>query len=129
MKNNYERHSYEIIRENTFNLKRSKIFAEVTENIITQSGITFTTPATAMVTPPANAIVITLLRMRVVGEFNNSVLTACSNPKYGQVEDYSVTILSSNLATHDIKGPADYITKQDQNVVINSNQNISSVEI
>lgn len=105
------------------------VFNETTENVLTQTGVTYATPATTIVTPPSNAVLNTPLRMRVIGDSNNTAITACYTPKYGQVEDYSVTILNTNLATFDIKGNQEYITKQDNNVMISSNQNISAIEI
>lgn len=106
-------------------------FNETTERILSQSGVTFATPATAVVTPPSNAILNTPLRMRVIGDFNGTNVTACYTPKYGQIEDYSVTILSSNLNYLRIteNNNKNYITKSENNVVINSDQEITMVEI
>jgi PKD repeat protein len=47
---------------------------------------TFTTPAT----PPLN----TLLRMRVISDFVNTTPGPCTNPQYGQMEEYGVVFAS-----------------------------------
>lgn len=62
---------------------------------------------TMNITPPANAVTNTYLRMRVAVDaatYNGVALadiTACSQPQYGQVEDYAVRILGS-LGTSEV---------------------------
>ncbi|MDR2237146.1 MAG: zinc-dependent metalloprotease [Chryseobacterium sp.] len=60
------------------------------------------------ITPPANAVTNTYLRMRIAVDaatYNGANLpdvTACSQLQYGQMEDYAVRITGS-LATQDVK--------------------------
>ncbi|MGU3375494.1 GEVED domain-containing protein [Chryseobacterium sp. M5A1_1a] len=56
---------------------------------------------TANFTPPASATMNTPLRMRVLSDLFGS-FPACGQLNYGQVEDYSVTLVS-NLATNEVK--------------------------
>ncbi len=76
------------------------IFDENTELILNQANINQSSIITANVTPPANAVTNIPLRMRVIGDYNSPGFnfTACSQPLFGQVEDYAVTI-SDNLST------------------------------
>jgi len=59
---------------------------------------------TGTFTPPTSAVMNTPLRMRVVADYNPNPaqITACGQLNYGQVEDYSVTIVSA-LATNETK--------------------------
>ncbi|AZA80778.1 hypothetical protein C1637_11850 [Chryseobacterium lactis] len=106
-------------------------FDESTELILNQSGISNGSVATASVTPPANAVMNTPLRMRVIGDFNGTAVTACYTPRYGQVEDYSVIIEpQSSLSLTDTSLKNDlYIVKDDNSVYVKSNRAISSVQI
>lgn len=69
-------------------------FNESNELVLNQSSIASRGLATANVTPPANAVLNTALRMRVIGEIDypHITVTACYLPVFGQVEDYAVTI-------------------------------------
>ncbi|KFF22867.1 GEVED domain-containing protein [Chryseobacterium sp. JM1] len=106
-------------------------FNETTELVLNQSGISNGSVATASVTPPATAVANTALRMRVIGEFNGTAVTACYTPKYGQVEDYSVIInRQSLLAVENVaKVNATEITKDENSVYIKSDLKISSLHI
>ncbi|WP_294275916.1 GEVED domain-containing protein [uncultured Chryseobacterium sp.] len=62
---------------------------------------------TASFTPPSTAVMNTPLRMRVLADMNNpSSYSPCGQLGSGQIEDYSVTLVS-NLATNDVKADAD----------------------
>lgn len=106
-------------------------FNETTELILNQAGISSGSFATASVTPPANAVANVPLRMRVIGEFNGTAVTACYTPKYGQVEDYSVIIERQNLLSVDntARSITAEITKDDQSVYIKTDLKISSLHI
>ncbi|MDH6251064.1 hypothetical protein M2347_000791 [Chryseobacterium sp. H1D6B] len=104
-------------------------FNETTELVLNQNNINGSSPATASVTPPSNAVTNTALRMRVIGDFNNTAITACYTPRYGQVEDYSVIIQSQTLAVTDTKKEDIYITRADNSVYVKSNTKIASVKI
>ncbi|HCA08167.1 GEVED domain-containing protein [Chryseobacterium sp.] len=106
-------------------------FNETTELVLNQSGISNGSVATASVTPPATAVANTALRMRVIGEFNGTAVTACYTPKYGQVEDYSVIInRQSLLAVENVaKVNIAEITKDENSVYIKSDLKISSLHI
>jgi len=106
-------------------------FNETTELVLNQSGVSSGSFATASVTPPASAVANIPLRMRVIGEFNGTAVTACYTPKYGQVEDYSVIIERQNLLSADntAKKNNTEIIKDDQSVLIKSDLKISSLHI
>ncbi|WP_100075820.1 GEVED domain-containing protein [Chryseobacterium camelliae] len=62
---------------------------------------------TATFTPPATAVMNTPLRMRVLSDIlSPSSFAACGQLGYGQIEDYSVTLVS-NLATNEVKADTD----------------------
>jgi len=106
-------------------------FNETTELVLNQSGVSSGSFATASVTPPASAVANIPLRMRVIGEFNGTAVTACYTPKYGQIEDYSVIIERQNLLSADntAKKNNTEIIKDDQSVLIKSDLKISSLHI
>lgn len=59
-------------------------------------------------TPPATAVLNTPLRMRVLSDYNDpAVISACGQLNYGQVEDYSVTLVTTLLGTSDVKADND----------------------
>lgn len=106
-------------------------FNETTELVLNQSGISSGSVATASITPPATAVANIALRMRVIGEFNGTAVTACYTPKYGQVEDYSVIISRPGLlAVENVaKGHTAQIIKDENAVYIKSDLKISSLHI
>ncbi|WP_123912792.1 GEVED domain-containing protein [Chryseobacterium pennipullorum] len=106
-------------------------FNETTELVLNQSGVSNGSFATANITPPANAVVNTPLRMRVIGDFNGTAVTACYTPKYGQVEDYSVMINSQALLSlkDTIQNNTAYITKDTGSVYVKGDSKISSLHI
>ncbi|RKT00988.1 M43 family zinc metalloprotease [Chryseobacterium defluvii] len=105
-------------------------FNETTELVLNQSNVSNTSVATASVTPPAGAVLNTPLRMRVIGDYNGTAVTSCYTPKYGQVEDYSVTITAGDaLATREIKKSETNIIKVEHTVVVKSDDKISSLKI
>ncbi|WP_180277284.1 M43 family zinc metalloprotease [Chryseobacterium sp. 52] len=106
-------------------------FNETTELVLNQSGISNGSVATASVTPPANAVANVALRMRVIGEFNGTAVTACYTPKYGQVEDYSVIIERQNVLAveNTTKISTTHIIKDENSVYIKSDLKISSLHI
>ncbi|WP_185247164.1 GEVED domain-containing protein [Chryseobacterium bernardetii] len=106
-------------------------FNESTELILSQSGISNGAFATASVTPPSDAVTNTPLRMRVIGDYNGTAITACYTPKYGQVEDYSVTIVpQSSLSVNDmISKNNSFITRDENSVYVKSHSKISSLHI
>ncbi|WP_415329192.1 GEVED domain-containing protein [Chryseobacterium sp. MMS23-Vi53] len=58
--------------------------------------------------PPATAVLNTPLRMRVLADYNDpAVISACGQLNYGQVEDYSVTLVTTLLGTSDVKADND----------------------
>ncbi|MGC5743173.1 GEVED domain-containing protein [Chryseobacterium sp. NFX27] len=106
-------------------------FNETTELVLNQSSVSSGSVATASVTPPASAVTNTPLRMRVIGEFNGTAVTACYTPKYGQVEDYSVIIAPQNLlAAESVNKPSiTQIIRDESFVQVKSDLKISSVHI
>lgn len=104
-------------------------FNEATELVLNQSGISSSSVATASVTPPSGAVANTPLRMRVIGEFNGTAVTACYTPKYGQVEDYSV-IIQNPLAVANVSKPGTSEIIRDESFVwVKSDLKISTVHI
>lgn len=106
-------------------------FNESTELVLNQSGVSNGSLATASVTPPSGAVTNTPLRMRVIGDFNGTNITACYTPRYGQVEDYSVIIepqaslsVSSTLAKNN-----SFIIKDENSVYVKSDSKISTIHI
>nr|WP_315026232.1 M43 family zinc metalloprotease [uncultured Chryseobacterium sp.] len=106
-------------------------FNESTELVLNQSGVSTGSFATAQVVPPSNAVTNTPLRMRVIGEFNGTVVTACYTPKYGQVEDYSVIIQPQSLLAVENAGlkTSPSIFKDENSISVRSNTKIASVHI
>lgn len=106
-------------------------FNETTELVLSQSGISNGSFATASVTPPAGAVLNTPLRMRVIGDFNGIAVTACYTPTYGQVEDYSVMIGQNNsLSVKDTETKnAAEISRDENDVYVKSNLKIHSLHI
>ncbi|GEN72922.1 hypothetical protein CLA01_29940 [Chryseobacterium lathyri] len=106
-------------------------FNETTELVLNQSAISSGSVATASVIPPAGAVTNTPLRMRVIGEFNGTAVTACYTPKYGQVEDYSVIITPQNLLAAESvnKSSMTQIIKDEGFVQVKSDLKISTVHI
>ncbi|GAB0155413.1 hypothetical protein CHRYSEOSP005_06740 [Chryseobacterium sp. Alg-005] len=105
-------------------------FNETTELVLNQSNVSNTSVATASVTPPAGAVINTPLRMRVIGDFNGTAITSCYTPRYGQVEDYSVTITAEDiLAIREVKKNETNIVKVENTVLVKSNEKISSLKI
>lgn len=100
------------------------IFEENTEMVFSQTNIPGSTTVTAIVSSPLGAVLNTVLRMRVIGDYDLPGMTysACSAPVFGQVEDYAVTIVS-NLSTqnHSVSSVQIY-TDPDKNIVIKSPQ-------
>lgn len=105
------------------------LFHETNELIINQNNVASTAVVTASITPPSTAVVNTPLRMRVIGDFAGTAVTSCYTPRYGQVEDYSVTILSATLSLTENNINENFITRDGESVFVRSNQNISSVKI
>jgi len=106
-------------------------FNETTELVLNQSNISNGSSATASVTPPATAVLNTPLRMRVIGDYNGTAVTACYTPRYGQVEDYSVIISQNNsLSAKDTarKNTTD-IFKDENFVYVRSDIKINSLHI
>ncbi|UOU99838.1 M43 family zinc metalloprotease [Chryseobacterium daecheongense] len=105
-------------------------FNETTELVLNQSNVSNTSVATASVTPPANAVINTPLRMRVIGDYNGTAVTSCYTPKYGQVEDYSVIItIEDVLAVKEAKKMETNIIKVENTVLVKSDEKISSVKV
>lgn len=105
-------------------------FNETTELVLNQNNIAAGSTASASITPPSTAVTNTSLRMRVIGDFNNTPITACYNPKYGQVEDYSVIIQPTSVLTvTDTQKQETVISKIENSVDIKSDVKISSLTI
>ncbi|MGK6344037.1 M43 family zinc metalloprotease [Chryseobacterium sp. DT-3] len=103
-------------------------FNETTELVLNQSSVSSGSVATASVAPPASAVTNTPLRMRIIGEFNGTAVTACYTPKYGQVEDYSVIITPQNLLAAESVNKSS-ITKDESFVQVKGDLKISTVHI
>ena len=104
-------------------------FNETTELVLNASNISYGSTATALVTPPSNAVLNVPLRMRVIGDFNGTAVTSCYTPKYGQVEDYSVTITNNNLRAIENSKEETTITQTENSVTIKSDTKISKLNI
>jgi hypothetical protein len=85
----------------TLNIERVRIYIDLnndgtyqsTEQLLTMVGTGTLTGTLAI--PCGGVTTNTLLRMRVVSDFNGTTAAACTTPQYGQIEDYGVTIPSS----------------------------------
>lgn len=79
------------------------VFDNVTEQIIFSSSIPSNSPnVSANFTIPATAVLNTMLRMRVIDDVSTiygvpSISDGCTNPAYGQAEDYPVYITAGVL--------------------------------
>lgn len=106
-------------------------FDEIHEAVLNQTGVTNGSFATASITPPSNAVLNTPLRMRVIGDMAGIPITACHTPEYGQVEDYSVTIVpQTSLSVNDITSKnTSFITKDENSIYVKGNTQISSLHI
>ncbi|ASW75855.1 hypothetical protein IQ37_11740 [Chryseobacterium piperi] len=104
-------------------------FNETTELVLNQSNVANNSVATASVTPPSNAVTNTPLRMRVIGDFNGTAVTACYTPRYGQVEDYSVIIQPRTLSTKETQEILADISKVENSVYVKSDVKIVSLNI
>lgn len=106
-------------------------FDESTELILNQSGINYGSFATASVTPPANAVTNTPLRMRIIGDLNGTSITGCYTPRYGQVEDYTVIIepQASLSVQNNMKANDSFIVKDGSSVYVKSDAKISTLHI
>ena len=70
------------------------VFNETDELVLNQSRVAANSTTTADVRPPANSIRNVPLRMRVITDFSNFAVNACTAPVYGQIEDYAVTVVT-----------------------------------
>lgn len=106
-------------------------FDESTELILNQNGINYGSFATASVTPPANSVTNTPLRMRVIGDLNGTPITGCYTPKYGQVEDYTVIIEpQASLSVQDNNTMNNsFIVKDGSSVYVKSDTKIATLHI
>lgn len=104
------------------------LFNETTERIVNQTNVSPSSTITVSVTPPSNAVTNTPLRMRVIGDFNGTNITACSTPSYGQVEDYSV-VIDQFLSTAEIKKNETLIYRDASSVVVKSDTEIDNIAI
>jgi hypothetical protein len=71
-------------------------FLDTGENVFTKAASTATT-ATGSITVPATAT-LGATRMRVQMKYNSSTITSCETFSYGEVEDYTVNIVSAREA-------------------------------
>lgn len=108
------------------------IFEEGSEVVMNMTNVAQQTVAMVNVLPPANAIVNIPLRMRIIGDMDlpGFIYNGCSNPVFGQVEDYAVTIVTS-LTVENVEKEKTTIYKNAQNsiVVNNSKNKISTVSL
>lgn len=108
-------------------------FAEATERVLYKDYANFGWPITALVLPPSNAVLNTPLRMRIIGDIYDAPITSgCYTPITGQIEDYSVTILSSILGTFEnvtTENSVDVLTQENSVVVRSSKEKITAVTI
>lgn len=104
-------------------------FSEDSEVVLNRSGVDPGAIVTASVLPPAGTVINVPLRMRVVGDYNGIVITSCSNPRYGEVEDYAVTFTDSSLglALDNINKLT--IVADNSNLIIKSESDISKITI
>ena len=72
-------------------------FTDVGEQVV--SGLSGKTAVTSTISPPASAAGIST-RMRVAMKYNQAVTTSCTNITSGEVEDYVVTIASSETSNN-----------------------------
>ncbi|QDP86412.1 T9SS type A sorting domain-containing protein [Chryseobacterium sp. SNU WT5] len=68
-------------------------FTDAGENVWTKAGST-TSPVTGSITIPSNAT-LGATRMRVMMKYYSAPSSPCENFSYGQVEDYTINIMSS----------------------------------
>lgn len=105
------------------------IFSETDELVLAKSNITQNSVTSIDVTPPSDAVLNKPLRMRVITDFNGTNITPCSNPRYGDVEDYAVTITEETLSIDDLKLKKIEIATNNSTILINANDIISSIMI
>ncbi|MGX9986077.1 M4 family metallopeptidase [Soonwooa purpurea] len=75
-------------------------FSDTGEQAFSKAAST-TTPIVGSIKVPANAVVNKNTRMRVSMKFN-AIPTACESFTYGQVEDYTLKFVETNMAVSDI---------------------------
>ena len=105
------------------------VFSETDELVLSKSGILQNELTTADITPPSNAAFNKPLRMRVITDYNGTIITSCKNPRYGDVEDYAVTIINNNLSINDLDSKKINILTKESTVLISANDIISSISI
>lgn len=107
------------------------IFEEASEVVINLTNVTQNSIVTINVTPPSNAVLNVPLRMRVIGDMDLSfTYTGCSNPVFGQVEDYAVTILPTLAVDESDKSNFSVFKNDQKGISVKSvAKKISSVEL
>lgn len=108
------------------------IFEEASEVVMNITNVAQNSIVTVNVTPPSNAVLNIPLRMRIIGDMDLSAFTytGCSNPVFGQVEDYAVTVVPT-LGVDESDKNTFSIFENDQNgiTVKSSHEKISSVQL
>ncbi|SHK50092.1 Pregnancy-associated plasma protein-A [Chishuiella changwenlii] len=106
------------------------VFSEIDELVLSKNGISRDNSVTSVdVTPPSNAVFNTPLRMRVISDLSNVNITPCGNPRFGDVEDYAVTIKDETLSTDDLKRKKVEIVTNNSTLLVNANDLISNITI
>lgn len=107
------------------------VFEEASEVVMNLTNVTQNSVVTINVTPPPNAVLNAPLRMRIIGDMDLSfTYIGCSNPVFGQVEDYALTIVPS-LSVNELDKSFFSIFRNDYNgiSVKSTGKKLSSVEL
>ncbi|MDM1299977.1 hypothetical protein HXZ94_15890 [Empedobacter falsenii] len=104
------------------------VFSETDEVVFTKTEVLQNEILTANITPSSNAVYNKPLRMRVITDFIGTDIKPCNNLRYGDVEDYAVTIVST-LGTDDLNKDKIIIATSKSEVIIKAKDIISNVSI
>ena len=103
----------------------------ISELVVTDQKITRQSEPTFNFTIPSTGVTLdTPLRMRVIGDIENSSTTPCGQRKYGEVEDYNVTIKATTLGVEDFVAKLSISPNPTSSIIkINYNEIISEVTV
>jgi Secretion system C-terminal sorting domain/GEVED domain len=107
------------------------VFSSTTEMVLSAPNTASYGTATVQVTPPANVVLDTPLRMRVISDLTGHGILPCALSYYGQTEDYMVTVSNSLSVQSPEKqtGLTLYPNPAGNALSINSASTINTVEV
>lgn len=77
------------------------VFSETDEVVFSKAEVLQNEILTADITPSSKAVYNKPLRMRIITDYVGTDIKSCNNLRYGDAEDYAVTIVN-NLVTNDL---------------------------